>query len=110
MSATEVVALARGFDVLETLASRKDIQKIRRFKKMIVFRVDSEGSKKVLESNDVWIKKMSNTAVLRRERAGVMIHGIRIKSMPKDMKMKEAKTMKKSCKAMHQSIKIEEMI
>jgi len=109
MSAAEVVALARGPDALETLAARRDIQGIRRFRGMIVFRVSSEGSKKVLESNDFWIKEVSNTAILRRERAGVVVHGVRVKSLPKDMKREGAKAMEGSCKAMHQGIKIEEV-
>ncbi len=109
MSAAEVVALARRPDTVATLAARRDIQGIRRFKGMIVFRVGSESSKKTLESNEFWIKEVSDAAILRRERAGVVVHGVRVKSMPKDMKKEGAKAMEKSCRATHQGIKVEEV-
>lgn len=109
MSAAEVVALARGSDTVETLAARKDIQGIRRFKRIIVIRVGEKNSKKTLESNDFWIKDVFSTAILRRERAEVVVYGIRVRSMSKDIKKKGAKTMERSCKTMYQDVRIEKI-
>lgn len=109
MSAAEVVALAPDSDTVETLAARKDIQGVSRFKGMIVFRIGKEGSKTIVESNDFRVKEVSTATVLRRERAGVVVHGIRVNSMPMDMKKEGAKTTERSCKTMHQGLKIEEV-
>jgi len=38
-----------------------------------------------------------------------MMHNIRVKDMPKNMKEEGAKTMERSCKTMHQELKIEEI-
>ena len=52
MSAAEVIVLICESDIENTLATRKIIVKIRRFKKLMVFRVVFEESKKILKFND----------------------------------------------------------
>jgi len=41
------------------------------------------------------------TIIIRRKRAKIIMHNIRIKSMLKNIKKKKAKIMKKLCKIMH---------
>ena len=107
MSAAEVVALARGPDTVNTLPARKNIVEVRRFKRLVVFKIVSEGSKKILKSNDFWIKDVVITATLRREKFGVMIHEVRVKSMPQDIKNGGAKVIEKAGEVMHSELQIE---
>jgi hypothetical protein len=44
---------------------------------------------------------MLMTTIIRRKRAKVIMHNIRIKSMSKNIKKKKAKIIKKLCKTMH---------
>jgi hypothetical protein len=39
-------------DIVNTLNAQKDILKIRRFKRIIVFKVDSKCNKKILKSSN----------------------------------------------------------
>lgn len=52
MNATEIVALARGSGVGGAAQARKDIQAIKRFRDIIVFRVGTETNKKILEADE----------------------------------------------------------
>ena len=52
MSAKEMMMLIREFDVAITLTTRKNIMKMQKFKKLIMFRVNSEKDKKLLKLND----------------------------------------------------------
>ena len=52
MSAAKVVALTRKSNTMNTLPARKNIVEIKKFKRLIIFRVISEESKKILKSND----------------------------------------------------------
>ena len=52
MSAKEMMILTREFNVAIRLTARKDIMKMQKFKKLIMFRVISEKSKKILKTND----------------------------------------------------------
>ena len=52
ITATEIVELAKGPDGPNTLAARKDIIAIRRLQGRLIFKVATEASKKILESNN----------------------------------------------------------
>ena len=52
MSAKEIIILTYKFDVAITLTTRKNMMKMRKFKKLIMFRIISEKSKKILKTND----------------------------------------------------------
>ena len=52
MNAMKIIALTRKLNTINTLFARKNIVKIRRFKKLITFRIISEESKKILKLND----------------------------------------------------------
>ena len=52
MSAKEMMILTYESDVAITLTTRKNIKKVRKFKKSIMFRMIFEKSKKILKSND----------------------------------------------------------
>ena len=52
ISAAEMIVLTRESDIENTLVARKNIVEIRRFKKLMIFRVVFEESKKILKFND----------------------------------------------------------
>ena len=52
MGAKEMIILTCEFNVAITLIMRTNIIKMRKFKKVIMFRMISEKSKKILKSND----------------------------------------------------------
>ena len=52
MSATEMIALTRRLNIENTLIARKNIVKIKKFKKLIIFKMIFEESKKILKFND----------------------------------------------------------
>ena len=52
MSAAKVVALTRESNTMNTLFARKNIVEIRKFKKLMIFRIISEKNKKILKSNN----------------------------------------------------------
>ena len=52
MNAKKIIILIYEFDVAITLTTRKNIMKMQKFKRLIVFRVIFEKSKKTLKSND----------------------------------------------------------
>ena len=106
MSAAEVIALAQGPNNGDTLPARKNILGIRRFKGMIIFRVDSETTRKTLESSDHWVKDVSKTATLRQERAGVLVHGVRVRGMPTDM-TKGPKVIEEASAKIHPGLKVD---
>ena len=81
MNATKMIVLIRESDIEDTLTARKNIVKIKRFKKLMIFRIIFEKSKKILKFNDFWVRDIVSTAILRRERFKMMIHGIKIKNM-----------------------------
>ena len=101
MSATKMIALTRESDIENTLTARKNIVEIKKFKKLMIFRIIFEKSKKILKFNDFWIKDVASTTILRREKSEMMIHEIKIKNMPQNIKNDEAKMMKKADKIMH---------
>ena len=52
MSAKEIMTLTREFNVAITLTACKNIIKMQKFKKLLMFRMIFERSKKILKSND----------------------------------------------------------
>jgi len=80
---------------------QKNIQRIKRFKRIIIFRINIKSSKTILKSNDFWVKKILITTTIYRKRAKVIIHNIRIKSMLKNIKKRKAKIIIKLCKIMY---------
>jgi len=42
----------RNFDIIERLATQKNIQEIRCFKKINIFRINNKSSKTILKSNN----------------------------------------------------------
>ena len=52
MNMKEMIILTREFNIAITLTTRKNIIKMQKFKKLIIFKVISEKSKKILKLND----------------------------------------------------------
>jgi len=111
MAATteDIVGWARGIDADETLPARKDIEAIKRRPGLLIFRVKTEGSKKILEENDFWTKEVSPNASLRGASYGVVVHGIRVEGMPKDMEKEGAKALTRANKGIHPEVTIEKV-
>ena len=96
MTATEIVELAKGPDGPNILAARKDIVAIRRPQGRLIFRVATEASKKILESNNFWVREILQGATLREEQVGVVIYGVRVESLPKDIDKEVLKALDKA--------------
>ena len=52
MSVTKIIALTRELNTMNTLFARKNIVEIKKFKRLMIFRIISKESKKILKSND----------------------------------------------------------
>ena len=52
MNAAKIIALTRKLNTINMLSARKNIVKIKKFKKLIIFRIIFEENKKILQSND----------------------------------------------------------
>ena len=52
MNAAEMIVLIRESNIENTLTARKNIVEIKKFKKLIIFKIIFEGSKKILKFND----------------------------------------------------------
>ena len=52
MSAAKVIALIRELNTINMLSARKNIVKIKKFKRLMIFKGIFEESKKILKSND----------------------------------------------------------
>jgi len=111
MAATteDIVGWARGIDADETLPARKDIEAMKRRPGLLIFRVKTEGSKRILEENDFWTKEVSPNASLRGASFGVVVHGIRVGGMPKDIEKEGAKALTKANKGIHPEVTIEKV-
>jgi len=99
-----------NFNIIKTLIARKNIQRIKHFERIIVFRINNKNNKIILKSNNFWVKEMLTTTIIYQKRARVIIHNIRIKSISKNIKKKKAKIIKKLCKIIYQDLKIKEII
>ena len=81
MNAAEMIVLTYKSNIENTLTARKNIVKIKKYKKLMIFRIIFEESKKILKFNDFWIKNVVLTAALRREKSEVIIYEIKVKNM-----------------------------
>ena len=81
MSAAKIIALTRELNIMNTLFARKNIVEVKRFKRLMIFKIVFEESKKILKSNDFWIKNVAITTTFKRERFEIMIHKIKVKNM-----------------------------
>ena len=79
-----------------TLAARKDIVAIRRLQGRLIFRVATEASKKILESNNFQVREILQGAILREEQVEVVIYGVRVKSLLKDIDKEVLKVLDKA--------------
>ena len=52
MNAAKIMALTRELNIMNTLLARKNIVEIRKFKKLMIFKIIFEESKKILKSNN----------------------------------------------------------
>ena len=52
MSAAKIIALTRELNTMNTLFIQKNIVQVKKFKKLMIFKIISEKSKKILKSND----------------------------------------------------------
>ena len=52
MNATEIIALTCKLNIENTLTARKNIVKIKRFQRLMIFKVIFEENKKILKFND----------------------------------------------------------
>ena len=52
MNAAEIIILIHELNIKNTLIARKNIVKIRKFKKLRIFRINFKKSKKILKFND----------------------------------------------------------
>ena len=106
MNTTEIIVLIYELNIENTLTTRKNIVKIRRFKRLMIFRIIFEENKRILKFNDFWIKNVVSTTTLRRERFEIIIHEIKIKNMFKNIKKEKTKMMKKTDEIMHSKLQI----
>ena len=106
MSAIKIIVLTRKSNIENTLTARKNIVKIRKFKKLMIFKVIFEKSKKILKFNNFWIRNVVSTTILRREKFEIIIHEIKVKSMFQNIKKEKAKMMKKIDEIMHSKLQV----
>ena len=106
MNATKIIALTRKSNTMNTLLARKNIVEVKKFKKLMIFKIVSEESKKILKSNNFWVKNVVITTIFRRERFEVMIHEVKIKNMFQDIKNENAKVIEKIDEIMHSRLQI----
>ena len=52
MNATKIIMLIHKLNMMNMLLARKNIVEIKKFKKLIIFKIIFEESKKILKSND----------------------------------------------------------
>ena len=106
MNATEIITLICKSNIENTLTARKNIVKIRKFKKLMIFRIIFEENKKILKFNDFWIKNVVSTTILRREKFEMIIHEIKVKNMSQNIKNEKTKMIKKIDEIMHSKLQI----
>ena len=106
MSAAKIIVLTRELNIDDTLTARKKIVKIKKFKKLIIFRVIFEENKKISKLNDFWIINVVLITILRREKSKMIIYKIKIKNIFQNIKNEKAKIMQKVSKIMHSKLQI----
>ena len=53
-----MIALTRKLNIENILIARKNIVKIKKFKKLMIFRISFEENKKILKFNNFWIRNV----------------------------------------------------
>ena len=81
INAAKIVALTRKSDTMNTLFIQKNIVEIKKFKKLMIFKIIFEKNKKILKSNNFWIKGVAITTIFRHKKFKMMIHEIKVKNM-----------------------------
>ena len=81
----KLIILIYEFNVAITLTARKNIMKVQKFKKLIMFRMIFEKSKKILKLNDIQVKNVVTTAIFRRKKFKIMMHKIKVKSISQNI-------------------------
>jgi len=104
-----IVRWAREIDVDETLSTRKNIETMKRWSRLLIFRVKTKSSKRTLKENDFWIKEISSNACLRETSFEVVIHEIRIEEMSKNIEKEGARALIKINKDIHSKVTIEKI-
>jgi len=104
-----IVRWAREIDVDETLSTRKNIETMKRWSRLLIFRVKTKSSKRTLKENDFWIKEISSNACLRETSFEVVIHEIRIEGMSKNIEKEGARALIKINKDIHSEVTIEKI-
>ena len=104
MNVMKIITLTRKSDTMNTLFAWKNIVKIKKFKKLMIFRIIFKESKQILKLNDFWIKNVAITTIFKRERFKMMIHKTKIKTMFQNIKNESAKVIKKIDKIMHSEL------
>ncbi len=104
-----IVRWAREIDVDETLLTRKNIETMKRWLRLLIFWIKTKSSKRTLKKNDFWIKEISLNACLHKISFEVVIHEIRVEEMSKNIEKKEARTLIKINKDIHSKMMIEKI-
>ena len=104
-----IINRAREINSSKTLSKRKNIKIMKRRSRFIIFKINTKNNKKILKSNDFWVKKISFDASLRDVNYEMIVHEIKIKRMLKNMKKNDAKTFTKINKNIHSKMKINKM-
>ena len=52
MNIIKIIVLTRKLNMMNTLFARKNIVEVKRFKKLMIFKIIFKESKKILKSND----------------------------------------------------------
>ena len=104
MNTTKIIVLICKSNIENTLIARKNIIKIKKFKRLMIFRIIFEKSKKILKFNNFWIKNVVSTTILRRKKFEMIIYEIKVKNMFQDIKNEETKMMKKISEIMHSKL------
>ena len=90
-----IINRAREINSSKTLSKRKNIKIMKRRSRFIIFKINTKNNKKILKSNDFWVKKISFDASLRDVNYEMIVHEIKVKRMLKNMKKNDAKTFTK---------------
>jgi len=104
-----IVKWAREIDVDKTLSTRKNIEMMKRWSRLLIFQVKTKSSKRTLKKNDFWIKEISLNICLREISFEVVIHEIRIEEMFKNIEKKEIRMLIKINKDIHSKMMIKKI-
>ena len=104
-----IVKWAKEINVDKMLSTRKNIEMMKRWLKLLIFLIKMKSSKRTLKKNDFWIKEISLNACLCKVSFEVVIHEIKVKEMFKNIKKKEMRMLIKINKDIHSEIMIEKI-